>query len=38
MAFNPAPQAVLDAGDLLIALGHRQQLDRLEEMARGRSR
>jgi voltage-gated potassium channel len=37
MAFNPAPQAVLDAGDLLIALGHRQQLDRLEEMARGRS-
>lgn len=37
MAFNPAPQAVLDGGDLLIALGHRQQLDRLEEMARGRS-
>ena len=35
MAFNPAPEAVLEAGDLLITLGHRQQLDRLEEMAGG---
>ena len=30
MAFNPSPDAVLEAGDLLITLGHRQQLDRLE--------
>ena len=35
MAFNPAPEAVLEAGDLLITLGHRQQLDRLERMAGG---
>ena len=35
MAFNPAPEAVLEAGDLLITLGHRQQLDRLEAMAGG---
>jgi len=35
MAFNPAPEAVLEAGDLLITLGHRQQLDRLEAMATG---
>jgi K+/H+ antiporter YhaU regulatory subunit KhtT len=33
MVFNPAPSAVLDAGDVLITLGHRQQLDRLEAMA-----
>lgn len=33
MAFNPAPETVLEPGDLLIALGHRQQLDRLEAMA-----
>jgi len=35
MAFNPAPEAVLEAGDLLITLGHRQQIDRLERMAGG---
>lgn len=34
MVFNPAPELVIEAGDLLISLGHRQQLDRLEEMAR----
>jgi voltage-gated potassium channel len=33
MVFNPAPEALLEAGDLLITLGHRQQLDRLEAMA-----
>jgi len=33
MAFNPAPETALEAGDLLITLGHRQQLDRLEQMA-----
>lgn len=34
MAFNPAPESLLEAGDLLITLGHRQQLDRLAQMAR----
>jgi voltage-gated potassium channel len=33
MMFNPPGSAVLDAGDLLITLGHRQQLDRLEKLA-----
>ncbi len=35
MVFNPAPESPLAAGDLLITLGHRQQLDRLEQMASG---
>jgi voltage-gated potassium channel len=35
MQFNPVPESLLEAGDLLITLGHRQQLDRLESMARG---
>jgi voltage-gated potassium channel len=35
MAFNPSPEAVLEAGDILIALGRREQLDRLEGMAAG---
>ena len=35
MLFNPAPEAVLEKGDVLITLGHRQQLDRLEQMAQG---
>ncbi len=35
MVYNPAPYVVIEGGDLLITLGHRQQLDRLEEMARG---
>lgn len=34
MVFNPAPTEVIDAGDTLIVLGHRQQLDRLAEQAR----
>jgi voltage-gated potassium channel len=33
MSFNPEGAAVLDAGDLMIALGHRQQLDRLAQLA-----
>jgi voltage-gated potassium channel len=33
MAFNPASETELEPGDLLITLGHRQQLDRLEQMA-----
>jgi voltage-gated potassium channel len=35
LAFNPSPDTELEAGDLLITLGHRQQLDRLEGMAAG---
>jgi voltage-gated potassium channel len=34
MVFNPAPHTVIEPGDLLITLGHRQQLDRLEQLAR----
>jgi voltage-gated potassium channel len=33
MVFNPASSAELAAGDVLITLGHRQQLDRLEQIA-----
>jgi voltage-gated potassium channel len=33
MLFNPAPETVLSAADVLITLGHREQLDRLEAMA-----
>jgi voltage-gated potassium channel len=35
MAFNPEPSTIIEAQDLLITLGHRQQLDRLEQVARG---
>jgi voltage-gated potassium channel len=35
MAFNPSGDSLLETGDVLITLGHRQQLDRLESMARG---
>jgi voltage-gated potassium channel len=34
MLFNPDPEIAMEAGDLLITLGHRAQLDRLEAMAR----
>lgn len=34
MVFNPAPETAIAAGDVLITLGHREQLDRLEAMAR----
>jgi voltage-gated potassium channel len=33
MIFNPTPETVLEGGDVLISIGHRQQLDRLEELA-----
>jgi voltage-gated potassium channel len=33
MVYNPPGYAVFDAGDTLIALGHRQQLDQLEALA-----
>src|SRR5262249_14062990 len=34
MVFNPDPGIAMEPGDLLITLGHRDQLDRLERMAR----
>lgn len=33
MVFNPASEETMMAGDLLITLGHRDQLDRLERLA-----
>ena len=33
MLFNPTPETLLERGDVLIAIGHRQQLDRLEQLA-----
>jgi voltage-gated potassium channel len=33
MRFNPEPEALIEAGDTLIALGHRDQLDRLEALS-----
>ena len=35
MVFNPSGDSLLESGDVLITLGHRQQLRRLETMARG---
>ena len=34
MVFNPPSEETMGAGDLLITLGHRDQLDRLETLAR----
>jgi voltage-gated potassium channel len=34
MMFNPPPEATIEPSDLLITLGHREQLDRLEALAR----
>jgi voltage-gated potassium channel len=36
MLFNPASELTIDADDVLIALGHREELDRLAVLARGR--
>jgi voltage-gated potassium channel len=33
MLFNPPPEAVIDAGDILVAIGHRDQLDQLDKLA-----
>ena len=33
MVFNPAPEAVLEPGDTLVAIGHRDQLSQLEKLA-----
>lgn len=35
MVFNPPSDATIHAGDILITLGHRHQLDQLETLARG---
>jgi voltage-gated potassium channel len=35
MVYNPPGDTVLQAGDTLIVLGHREQLDQLEVLARG---
>jgi voltage-gated potassium channel len=35
MVFNPPSDAVLAAGDILITLGHKDQLDKLETLAKG---
>jgi voltage-gated potassium channel len=35
MLYNPTPETVLNAGDVLITLGRRENLDRLQAMARG---
>jgi voltage-gated potassium channel len=33
MVFNPDPEQTLEAGDILVAIGRREQLDRLEKLA-----
>jgi voltage-gated potassium channel len=38
MLFNPSADAVIEAGDILITLGHRKQLDRLDKLASGEIR
>jgi voltage-gated potassium channel len=35
MVFNPAPDAVLEVGDILVAIGDRPHLERLEKLANG---
>jgi voltage-gated potassium channel len=35
MVFNPPPEAVLQRGDILIALGKREQIDQLLSLAKG---
>lgn len=35
MIYNPPGEAVLEAGDILIVLGRREQLDQLENLAKG---
>jgi voltage-gated potassium channel len=35
MIFNPPGEAVMEAGDILIVLGNREQLDQLEMLAKG---
>lgn len=35
MQFNPRPELTLETGDVIIALGHKEQLGRLTSLARG---
>ena len=35
MVYNPPGDTILQAGDTLIVLGHREQLDQLDVLARG---
>jgi voltage-gated potassium channel len=37
MIYNPPPQTRLEAGDIVITLGHRQQLDELKKLSIGSS-
>ena len=37
MIFNPAPDSTIEAGDVLIILGNRQELDRFDALASGRA-
>lgn len=34
MHFNPAPETILETGDILVAIGHREHLRRLSDLAR----
>ena len=36
MVYTPPPETVLEAGDTLIALGKKSQLEQLEKLARDR--
>ncbi len=36
MVFNPPPETTLEAADILVAMGHREQLEQLEALARGK--
>jgi voltage-gated potassium channel len=33
MVFNPAPETVIEAGDIIVAIGDRKHLDELEKLA-----
>jgi K+/H+ antiporter YhaU regulatory subunit KhtT len=33
MIFNPAPKTVIEASDILVAIGHREHLDQLDKLA-----
>jgi voltage-gated potassium channel len=35
MVFNPAPDQAIEAGDILVAIGRREQLDQLQKLASG---
>lgn len=35
MLYNPPGDTIIEPGDIFIALGHREQLDQMEALARG---